>query len=137
MLFLKYKSLKEINVNINHYLIDWNSSPSKEQQVLQDFLRPFWKNKIVLAEFRIPGSLFRVDILNVTDKIAVEYSPSSTHDYNKHFHGNRIKFLKRVTSDINKILWLEKNGFHVIEVVKDDLKVLSRDLFLQKFEINL
>lgn len=137
MLFYKFKSLKQVNVNINRYTIDWDLSPSKEQQILQDFLKPYWFNKVILAEFWMPGSLFRVDLLNVSDRIAVEYSPNSTHDYNPFFHKTRAQFLKRVKSDIDKIEELERNGFKVIEINKEDLDWLSPKYFREKFQINL
>lgn len=137
MLFSRFKSNRQSNVNINKYIIDWNQSPSKEQRILQDFLYPFWKNKIILSEFRIPGSLLRVDILNITDRIGVEYSPDSSHDYNVYFHHDRNGFLKKIKSDINKIEWLEANNFKVIEIIKEDLENLSKRFFLDKFDILL
>ncbi len=136
MLFTRYNSIKQVNVNINKYLIDWNDSPSKEQQILQDFLHFYWKNRVVLAEFRIPGSLFRIDILNLSNKIAIEYSPDSTHDFNPFFHTYN-SFKERVKNDINKIKYLEDEGFKVIEVKKPDLKHLSRRFFLDNFDIIL
>ena len=137
MLFTKINSPYSRDININSYLIDWNKSPSKEQQVLQDFLKPYWKNKVILAEFMIPGSRFRVDLMNITDRIAIEYSPSSTHDFNKFFHVHPAMFKKRVKSDLDKIKWLQKNNFQVLEVVKDDLIHLSPSFFLSKFGIQL
>lgn len=139
MLIKKFKSKKTVDVNIRKYLIAWDQAPSKEQQRLQDFLYPFWKNKVVLAEFRIPGSLFRVDLicLSYNPKIAIEYSPESTHDYNPFFHKSRLDFLKRVKSDIEKILYLEQNNFKVIEINREDLDYLSRRFFLDKFGVEL
>lgn len=137
MLFYKFKSDKQVNVSVGKYLIDWNSAPSREQQVLQDFLYPFWKNKVVLSEFRIPGSLFRVDLICLSDKIAIEYSPESSHDYNPFFHKSRVEYIRRVKSDIWKIEELQKNGFKVIEINKEDLSFLSRSFFLDKFGVIL
>lgn len=137
MLFYRFKSRKQSNVNIANYLIDWDASPSKEQKVLQDFLYPFWKNKVVLAEFRIPGSKFRIDILNLSDNIAIEYSPDSSHDYNPFFHKSRTEYILRVKADIDKIKWLENSGFKVIELKKEDLFQLSKLFFIEKFGILL
>lgn len=138
MLFYKFKSNKQVNVNLKHYIIDWNISPSKQQKVLQDFLYPYWKNKVICAEFRIPGSLFRIDLMNISDKIAIEYSPDSTHsEFNTYFHGSRAGFLKRIKSDIWKIEELERNGFRVIEINEEDLDLLSRKYFESKFNIIL
>jgi hypothetical protein len=136
MLFYKFKSQKQVNVNINKYLINWNESPSKQQKILQNFLYPYWKNKIVCAEFRIPGSLFRIDILNISDRLAIEYSPDSTHDFNPFFH-NRASFERRVKSDIDKIEELERNKFKIIELNEEDLDLLSPRYFIDKFQISL
>lgn len=137
MLFKKFNSDREKNVNLSKYLINWDDSPSKEQKILQNFLYPFWKNKIVLSEFRIPGSLFRVDIINISDRIAIEYSPSSSHDYNPFFHKSRIEYIQRVKADIDKIQWLTSNNFKVIEINKEDLDFLSKKYFLDHFGILL
>jgi len=137
MLFTKYNSDKKVNVNIRRYLIDWNKSPSKEQKILQDFLYPYWKHQIILSEFRIPSTLYRVDLLNISCRICLEYSPDSTHDFNSFFHANRNAFLQRVKADLNKIKYLEKEGFTVFEVKKEDLPYLSRKFFLDKFGISL
>ena len=137
MLFYKFKSDKQVNVNIRKYLIDWSLSPSKQQKILQDFLYPFWKNKIICAEFRLPGSLFRVDLINISDRLAIEYSPDSTHDFNQYFHGSRAGFLRRVKSDIWKIEELERNNFKIIEINEEDLNWLSKSFFLEKFNVVL
>ena len=127
----------KVDVKITKYLINWYKSPSKEQQILQDFLFPFWKNKIVLAEFKIPGSKLRTDILNITDKIHIEYSPDSTHDFSEYFHKHRLIFIRRNKNDINKMEWAIKNGFKSIEIGQSDLKQLSRRFFWDNFNILL
>ena len=137
MLFYKLYSHKQVNVNIQDYIIDWNDAPSKSQQILQDFLYSYWKNKVILSEFRIPGSLLRADIMNITDKIYLEYSPECTHDYSPHFHGNRLNFIKRIKNDMNKMQWAERNGFKTVEIIEKDLDYLSRKYFLEKFDILL
>ncbi len=137
MLFYKFKSDKQVNVNVSKYIINWNDSPSKEQKVLQDFLYPFWKHKVVLAEMRIPGSKFRVDLICLSDRVAIEYSPDSSHDYNPFFHKSRVEYIRRVKSDIWKIEELERNGFKVIEINKNDLSLLSRSFFVDKFGVLL
>lgn len=136
MLFYRLNSQKQQDVNITKYLIDWDAAPSKQQKVLQDFLYPYWKHKVICAEFRIPASLYRIDILNISDRIAIEYSPDSTHDFNPFFH-TRATFSQRVKSDIIKIEELERNGFKVIELNEKDLNFLSRKYFLDNFGVIL
>lgn len=140
MLFTKFKSTKTKNVNISHYLINWSIAPSKEQQRLQDFLYPYWKNHIVLAEFLLPGSLLRFDIINISQHIIVEHSPNSTHgEFNKFFHVTRSGYLKRIKNDMAKIEWAENQNppFRVIETTEEDLDLLSRKYFLEKFNVLL
>lgn len=140
MIFKKIYTLKPIDINIRKYLVDWNKYPSKEQKRLQDFLYPYWKNKVILSEFRIPGSLFRIDLLNISDRIAIEYSPESTHfEHNPFFHGDAraSNYLKRIKVDMHKIRWATQNDIQTIEIIKEDLDFLSRSFFLKKFNVVL
>jgi hypothetical protein len=134
----KYNSNKLVTININKYKIDWNKAPSKGQKILQDFLYTFWKNNLVLQECRIPGALFRFDLLNCTKKIIIEYSPLSHHNnFNKFFHRSRSGYLKSLKSDINKRKWAESNGFKVIDIQESDLENLSILYIYDKFGISL
>lgn len=139
MIFKKLNSLKEINVNINKYRIDWEgSSASKIQTAVKLFLKRFWSSHIVLEEFRIPGSLLRCDILNVTKRIAIEVSPSQHYEFNKFFHNNsNANFLQHIKRDMAKINWLESNDFDVIELNEEDVDNLSSEYILKKFNIKL
>lgn len=140
MIFKKLRGGKEVNVNIAQYKINWDSSPSKEQQILQDFLFKYWKHKIILAEFEIPGSKFRFDIVNISDRIIVEYSPESTHfKYNKFFHRDEYGYYKKISFDMDKIKWAWQQNppFKVVEIMKEDLDNLSYAFFEKNFNILL
>lgn len=136
MKFKKLNSSVEVNVNIANYKIDWEQKVSAPQKKVTDFLRQFWEYDYVLQEFRVPGSLLRFDIVNITKKIIVEVSPASTHDkYSKFIHKSRGGFLKRVKSDADKKKWAEQNEFSFIELGTEDIKNLSKEMIEEKFEV--
>lgn len=133
MKFLKLNSNHLESVNISKYKIDWDRKVSAPQKKVSDFLRPFWSGDIVLLEFRIPGSLLRIDILNISKKIAVEVSPDSIHrNFNPFMHKNRSEFLKKLKSDQDKITWCEKSGIFMVELVDSDIETLSVETFSMK-----
>ena len=80
----------------------------------------------------------KVDILNVSRKIAVEVNGKQHDKFNKFFHANsRVKFLESIKRDMVKREWLEKNGFLVIEIEEDEVKDLSEEFFIKKFNLTL
>jgi hypothetical protein len=137
MKFKKLNSAREVNVNVSKYLIDWDHAVSKPQKAVKDFLYPFWKGHIVLEEFRIPGSLLRIDLLNLTRRIAIEVSPSSSHSFNKFFHKDRFRFGRAVGRDLQKRPWCEQNDIQLIEIFDTDIPLLSRKWFKDVGEIEL
>lgn len=131
---------KEILIRTKKYLIDWNKSPSKEQQVIQDFLYPYWKSKIVLSELRIPSSLLRIDIVCCNSRICIEYSPNSHHgNFNKFFHKNRTNYGHSIARDSKKYEWITdpRNNLKFIELNETDLPHLSIKYLEEKFGINI
>lgn len=138
---MKFKlpnSDKTINVDINKYRIDWDRVVSKPQKAVKDFLYPYWKGKMILEEFKMPGSRLRFDIVNMTDHIIVEVSPKSVHgQFNKFFHGNRMGYANSIKRDMSKVDWAEANGFVLVQVFDEDIDVLSREWFREKYEVEL
>lgn len=128
---------KEKNVNISEYLIDWDRKVSGPQKKVKDFLKPFWKNCVVLEEFLIPGCLLRADIVNISKNILLEVSPAQHHEFNKHFHKNKVGYLNSIKRDFEKEQWAIKNKFTFIEILEEDLDKLSRELFKKEFDITL
>lgn len=134
----KYKSDKLVSIKINKYKIDWNKAPSKGQQILQDFLFPYWKNYLILKEMYLPGTKWRFDLVNCSKKIIIEYSPLSHHNnYNPFFHKSRAGYLRSLKSDSNKLEWAADNGFKVIEITEEDLPHLSANYIETKFGISI
>ena len=130
---------KLVNKSVTKYLIDWSAkSRSKIQFNTKQFLKPYWSSCVVYEEFPVYGSLMKVDILNATKKIAVEVNGAQHGEFNKFFHANsRAKYLNSIKRDYKKAEWLEKNGYALIEIEQDEVKDLSKDFFLKKFNIVL
>lgn len=130
---------KLVNKNVTKYLIDWSAkSRSKIQFNTKQFLKPYWSSCVMYEEFPVYGSLMKVDILNATKKIAVEVNGSQHREFNRFFHANcRAKYLNSIKRDYKKAEWLEKNGYALIEIEQDEVKDLSKDFFLKKFNIAL
>jgi hypothetical protein len=131
MKFKKLNSNVEIDVNISKYSVDWERKVSKPQKAVKDFLFPHWKLDRVLEEFMIPGSRLRIDLMNISQRIAVEISPDSTHkDFNPFMHKNRISgFLGVKKRDMSKYDWITDNGFKYVLITDEELKNLNLNLF--------
>jgi len=136
---MKFKKLNGgiANVNVSQYRINWERSVSAPQKKVKDFLRPFWAGHVILEEARIPGSLLRVDLINLTRHIAVEVSPKGSHSFNPFFHKNRPKFGAAMHRELDKAAWLEANGFKLVEVFEEDFDKLSPAWFLETYGITL
>jgi hypothetical protein len=122
-----------INKNVSQFLIDWDKqSRSKIQFQVKQFLKPFWQ------EFPVFGSRMKVDFINVSRKIAVEVNGDQHSSFNKFFHNNsRLNYLNSIKRDYKKSVWLEKNGFQLIELETSDLNKLSYDYINHTFNISL
>lgn len=138
MRFTKLKGRNLVNVNISKYVIDWDRAVSKPQKTVKDFFFTYWRNHIVLEEFRIPGCLFRIDLLDASTKTIVEISPDKVHlEFNKFMHGSRNGFLKKIKADCAKQEWGERNGFNYIELYDADIKNISVVYLKEKFNLDL
>jgi hypothetical protein len=139
MLVKAFKSNREININVSKYRIDWNRKVSKPQFKFKKFVYPYWKFDVVLEEFVIPKSGGkRIDLFNISKGIAVEISPASVHfEYNKFFHGSEEGYGKKIRSDLDKIDWIESNGWKILEIVDEDLQDenLNREYLIKKYGI--
>ena len=125
--------------NVEKYRVDWDAKcRSKIQFTVKTFLRQYWQNHIVYEEFPVYGTRLKVDLLNASNKIAVEVQGKQHEQFNKHFHANsRLKYLQSIKRDVKKSQWLEKNGFIVVEIMQDEVPTLNEDFFLKKYDITL
>lgn len=74
----------------------------------------------------------------MTKRIAVEVQGAQHDKFNKFFHNNsRANYLRSIARDYEKRTWLESNKFKILEIIDEDLPVLSRDYIEEKFDINI
>ncbi len=125
-------------VNIRRYLIDWDREVSGPQKFAKDFFFSYWYKDVVLEEFRIPGSLLRIDLLIVSKRIAVEVSPAQHYAYNKHFHKNPMGLVASYKRDEDKEHWCREIAKLVyVELTDENLQELSHAWFKQIYNISL
>lgn len=136
----KYKSLtKLVTINIWKYKIDWeNDGASKIERQFRDLIYPYWKNSIILYQPRIPGSLLRLDFLNVNKRLCIETDGIQHGVFNKHFHNNsRNVYWASIKRDLDKDKWLENNQIDLLRLNQEDLDEFSPKYILDKFNINI
>jgi very-short-patch-repair endonuclease len=121
---------------VTKYLIDWDKkSRSKLQFNVKQFLRNHWKNHIVYEEFPVYGTRLKVDIVNMTKKIAIEVQGAQHETFNKFFHDNsRAKYLASIKRDAKKAEWLERNDFVIMYIYRKDIPNLSLDFFVETYD---
>lgn len=132
MTFLDLRGREKKLKNPARYKADWNSATrSKGQTALKKFLYPYWKDKLIFEEMPLVGSKMTFDIVNITDKLIIEFDGIQHSQYVKHFHGSRVsKFLGQIKRDLKKEEWAEINEFSLIRIVSE--KEMTYDFFLSK-----
>ena len=125
--------------NVEKYRVDWEAKcMSKIQFQVKTFLKKYWENHIVYEEFPVYGTRLKVDILNASNRIAIEVQGKQHEQFNKHFHNNsRLKYLQSIKRDVKKSQWLEKNDFILVEIMQDEVPSLNEKFFLDKYDITL
>ena len=117
---------------VDKYLIKWDKkSRSKLQFEVKQFLKPYWCHQICFEEFPVYGSMMRVDLLNITKKIAVEVNGPQHGSYVHFFHETPANYLKSIKRDWRKTEWLELNGFQLVELEEKDVKKLNYNPLLK------
>jgi hypothetical protein len=121
---------------VTKYLIDWDKkSRSKLQFNVKQFLRGYWKNHIVYEEFPVYGTRLKVDIVNMTKKIAIEVQGAQHETFNKFFHNNsRSTYLASIKRDAKKAEWLALNNFVIMYIYEKDVPKLSLDFFVDVYD---
>lgn len=130
---------RERRVNIKKYYIKWGEKvASNLQWGVKNIVEPFFRNDIVLEEFVIPSSLLRIDILNISKKIAIEVHGEQHEKYNKHFHKTVSGYLSSYRRDGEKRKWIEETmSYKLIEVNFDEVDLFSRQWVIEKYGIDL
>jgi len=128
-----------VSKNVQKYRVKWEGKcRSNIQFKVKQFFKPYWINHICYEEFPVYGTRMKVDMINMTKRIAVEVQGAQHESFNKFFHGNsRAKYLASIKRDYEKRIWLENNNFKVLEIREEDLASLSRGYILEKFEVNI
>ena len=129
-------------VVVSKYYINWDKTKgvSGPEKKVQDFLRPYWQTHCVLTQMRIPGSLLRIDLVNLTLKTAIEISPAAVHGrFNKHFHKDETGgYLGVIKRDYAKREWIVNQcKWKFIELFDEEIEGLNTKMFKEKFGLLL
>ncbi len=97
----RLNSNKEADISIAKYRIKWDEKcRSIFQYDVKQWFRKYWQFHVCLEEFRIPGTLLKVDLVNLNKRILVEINGLQHDEFNKHFHrGSRANFLGQIQRD--------------------------------------
>ena len=128
-----------VNKSVTKYRINWEADcRSKFQYEVKQFFKTFWYGQICYEEYPVYGTRMKVDLINMTKRIAVESHGAQHESFNKFFHNNsRANYLRSITRDYDKIVWLENNDFKVLEIFEEDLASLSKKYIMEKFEVSI
>ncbi len=130
---------KLVNKSVTKYRIKWDAEcRSNFQYEVKQFFKKFWYGQICYEEFPVYGTRMKVDLINMTKRIAVEVQGAQHESFNKFFHNNsRANYLRSITRDHDKMVWLENNNFKILEIFEGDLASLSKKYILDKFEVSI
>ena len=128
-----------VNKSVSKYRVDWEGKcRSNIQFEVKQFFKTFWYGQICYEEFPVYGTRMKVDLVNMTKRIAVETQGAQHESFTIFFHNNsRANYLRSITRDYDKIVWLENNNFKILEIFEEDLASLSRKYILDKFEVSI
>ena len=128
-----------VNKSVTKYRINWEADcRSKFQYEVKQFFKTFWYGQICYEEFPVYGTRMKVDLINMTKRIAVESHGAQHESFNKFFHNNsRANYLRSITRDYDKVVWLENNDFKVLEIFEEDLASLSKKYLMEKFGVSI
>ena len=123
---------KLVSKNVQKYKIDWRKNTrSKVQTKVKRFLKEYWKNQTAYEEFPVYGTRLKVDFLNATKRTAIEVQGRQHNSYNSFFHKNsRANYLESIKRDQQKALWLEQNGFFLLEIREEEVNDLNKVFFI-------
>lgn len=138
MKFRKLKSNSLVDVPISEYLIKWDTkSCSSYQTSVKNFLKSHWKGQQVLEEFRIPGSLLRIDFINLNKKIVIEVDGEFHEEFSEFAHKNRANWWKHMKRDVDKMNWCEECGYKFVQIKPDDIKNLNLEWFRKNYQLEI
>lgn len=127
-----------VTKNVSRQAIKWNGeSKSKLQFQTKQFLKPFWSGFICYEEFPVYGTRLKVDLLNASLRIAIEVNGPQHSEFHYFHNKNPALYLNSYLFDAQKIKWLNLNKFKYVEINFDEVPLLSKEFFREKFGIIL
>jgi hypothetical protein len=135
----RLNSDKLVTLNIRKYLIDWENDGNSSLEVrFRDLIYLYWRNSIILFQPTIPGSLLKLDYLNVNKRLCVELDGPQHNKFNKFFHNNsRNIYLAAIKNDMKKEKWLERNKITLLRLNEHDLDYFSPKYIENSYGINI
>lgn len=131
------------------YLVDWDDDQGSEFSAnVLEFLRPYWRRDVVLAEWPVAGTRLRYDYVNLTRRIVIETDGIQHDVFNPHFHGmvstgdpsdplaRSPKYLKQIMNDQLKDKVAQLNDFLMIRIKPKDLP-LTKEWFKSAWDLTL
>jgi len=137
---MKFLTLTGRTVNKTFFKnrIDYDKkSRSNYQFKLKNFLKPYIKHHVVFEEMPVVGTRMSIDICDITSKIAYEMQGEAHSGFLPFFHKSRSDFLGQIKRDLQKEEWCRINKFTYIEIFPSDLEHLSRQWFIDKYDIDI
>lgn len=112
------------DVSYGQYVMKWDEprKVSKVQAAVEAFLRPYWTGKVVLREWRVPGSRLRIDLFCVAESVMVEIDGRQHESYNPHFHGSPSGYRASIKRDLAKERLAELNQWTLVRITEADVK---------------
>lgn len=113
-----------------NYIIKWNeSSRSKRQYEVKQFLKKFWHDDFVFEEFPMVGTRLSFDFYNSSKNVMVEVQGEQHLKHTPFFHGNaKSQFVSQIRRDNDKLNFCKLNKIPMVEVYPKD--ELNEDLFI-------
>lgn len=137
---MKFKTLNGLEKykNISNRKISWDKkSRSNIQFEVKQFLKKFWYYDLVFEEMPVLGTKMSLDLVNMTKKIVVEVHGQQHGKFIPFFHGNKNNYRRQLERDGKKEEWCQLNNLKYVDIYPNDIKNLSKEWFLQKFDIIL
>ena len=129
---------RERSISDKKYKVNWDKKVASNLQFsVKTFIKPFWQHHSVYEEWVIPSSKLRLDLFNTYKKIVIEIHGRQHQTYVEHFSRSRAGFLASFRRDLIKEKWVLDNNLILIEIFEEDIKNLSRQWFIDKYNTDI
>lgn len=125
------------DVNINKLLIDWEGDfGSLFEAEVADWIYPYWRHDVVVAQLPVAGSKRSIDFFNVSRRIAIEVQGRQHNKYVPFLSGSRNGYLAQIKRDLMKQDWCDINDIKLVEILPEDMP-LTKSFFKDRYDIDL